>query len=397
MSHDLFVRLSKYRPTERITPLENFFTELVRYFLAQEPAACREFLEVVLGNEAENFRLQKVESQELTKSKNTNLTGLFLDLVLHSDKSELIIENKVDSELGKDQLLNYLNYASERADRRVVVVSRDHNEIVEQAPFKGHSQFVGDGEVLWWEIADRWSKGKAHSNQFLVDSVLRFMEANQMGPLEPYQMEDMATSRLWNSFIDKTGKIVDRLSKRIRQPDWAMGGKFKWEGVFPKRKVGLQVQNGLLWYIPYSPANATPVGSEFWYFVGFRFGNYGWFPPALEEGQPECVVSIDVWPPEPERVGKLMLDEAERLNSALTAPAFKIGYSENRGVSLFLRRQLKDFLDETDQPAAILDFLEKSHEKLWPVVPKIHEHYRPETGPGVSCLPPTHSPILPSS
>ena len=57
--------------------------------------------------------------------------------------------------------------------------------------------------------------------------------------------------------------------------------------------------------------------------------------------------------------------------------AFQLGDSENRkGVFLFRRRQLKDFLDETDQPAAILNFLEECHKKLEPVVPKIHEHYR---------------------
>jgi hypothetical protein len=50
-----------------------------------------------------------------------------------------------------------------------------------------------------------------------------------------------------------------------------------------------------------------------------------------------------------------------------------------------------------DQAAAILKFLEESHGKLDPVVPKVHEHYRQGTGPGVSWLPPTHSPILPSS
>ena len=51
--------------------------------------------------------------------------------------------------------------------------------------------------------------------------------------------------------------------------------------------------------------------------------------------------------------------------------------SENRkGVFLFRRKPLKDFLDETDQPAAILNLLEESHKKLEAVVPKTHEHYR---------------------
>jgi hypothetical protein len=51
--------------------------------------------------------------------------------------------------------------------------------------------------------------------------------------------------------------------------------------------------------------------------------------------------------------------------------------SENRKRVLLLRRKpLRDFIEETDQAAAILNFLEESHRKLEPVVPKIHEHYR---------------------
>jgi hypothetical protein len=257
MQNDLFVRLSKYPPTKEVTPLENFFNELVGYFLEQEPAACQDFLEAILGSDSKDFVVQEVATQEPTESKNPKLSGLYLDLVLRSTDSELFIENKLGSELGHDQLLNYLNYASERPGARVVVVSRDHNEIVEQASFKGHSRFVGDGEVLWWEVADRWSKGKTYSNQFLVESVPRFMEAKQMGPLEPYRMEKMAAPELWNNFSDKTGKILHRLSKKIRQPDWAKGGKFRSKGVYHGGEAGMHAYNGLLWYFPYSPAKAS--------------------------------------------------------------------------------------------------------------------------------------------
>ena len=44
MANDLFVRLSKYRPTEEMTPLENFFTELVGHFLELEAAARQDSL-----------------------------------------------------------------------------------------------------------------------------------------------------------------------------------------------------------------------------------------------------------------------------------------------------------------------------------------------------------------
>ena len=63
MSNDLFVRLALYAPREGQTFIENFFTELVGYLLKREPAACRDFLEVVFGSQAEDFRVQEVAIQ----------------------------------------------------------------------------------------------------------------------------------------------------------------------------------------------------------------------------------------------------------------------------------------------------------------------------------------------
>jgi hypothetical protein len=378
MSSDLFVRLSKYPPTKEMTPLENFFTELVGYLLEREPAACQDFLQIALGNQAKDFRAQRVMTQEPTQSKNPNLSGLYLDLVLRSDKSELIVENKVDSKLGRDQLLSYLDYASERPDACVVVASRDHNEVVEQKGLKDHPRFAG--EILWWEVADRWSKGKACSNRFLVDSLLEFMEVREMGALKPYKIEEMAAPGLWHEFDRKTQKILHRLSKKIPRPDWARGENYKSQGVYSGGKVGAHAYNGLLWYMPYDRDKPSAAYSNFWYFVGFSFGGLEWFLPLHEKGQPECIAFVGVWRPENEKVRGFMVEEAKRLSSGLSAPAFQVGDSENRkGVFLFRRRQLKDFLDETDQPAAILNFLEESHKGLEPAVPRVQERFRQGT------------------
>jgi hypothetical protein len=95
---------------------------------------------------------------------------------------------------------------------------------------------------------------------------------------------------------------------------------------------------------------------------------------------------------------EILEKDKEALNCDLSEALFDLGEPQKyRGLFLFRRKQLKDFIKERHQAAAILEFLEQSHEKLWPVVPKIHEHYRQEASPGVSWLPPTHSPILPSS
>jgi hypothetical protein len=70
----------------------------------------------------------------------------------------------------------------------------------------------------------------------------------------------------------------------------------------------------------------------------------------------------------------------EALNCDLSEPLFDLGEPQKyRGLFLFRRKPLKDFIKETDQAAAILNFLEESHKKLEPVVPEIHEHCRQGT------------------
>ena len=291
--------------------------------------------------------------------------------MLRSGGLELIVENKVDDKLEEKQLRQYLDYAQQRPNAHIVVASRDHNPVVEK--YILNPQFPQfKGEILWWQIADRWNKRKADfSKRCLVDGILEFMKEHRMGAFEPFLQEELISPNLCRSFMEKTDKILDRLHKVV-QPEWPHSEKYKANGVFSGGKVGVFAFNGLLWS---SPANTGAGQADFWYFVGFRYGSLEGLLPLLEASQPECIAFVGAWPPE--RVRELMAEEAKQLSAGLSAPAFEVDDSENGvGVFLFRRRQLKDFIEESDQAAAILGFLEQSHKKLEPVVPKIHEQHR---------------------
>ena len=59
----------------------------------------------------------------------------------------------------------------------------------------------------------------------------------------------------------------------------------------------------------------------------------------------------------------------EQLNAGLDGPTFQVIESENGSVFLCRRRALKDFLSLENQPAAILDFFQGSHERVKDTVP----------------------------
>jgi hypothetical protein len=373
MPNDLFVRLSKYAPRAGKSAIENFFTELVGHLLAQEDAALQEFLGFLPSNLADGLRDAKVTTQYSTESRNIELARLRPDLVLRSSAAELIVENKVDDKLEEKQLRQYLDYAQERRHAYVVVASRAHNSTVEK--FEHNPQFPRfEGEILWWQVADRWSKRRTDfSDKYLIEGVLEFMEENQMGAFEPFQQEEMSAPSLWREFVKKRDQILSRLSMKIGQATSLEACGLQPWGEYPSREtVGALIRKGLVWC---SPRDADPANSDFWYSLGFIYGRAQWLLPPLDEGQPECVAFVGAW--QPERVRDLMLEEAKRLSTSISAPAFRVDYSDKQGaVFLFRRRQLKDFMKESDQAAAILEFLEQSHKQLELVVPKIHQHYR---------------------
>ncbi len=80
MSENLFVRLSKYRPTAGKSAIENFFTELVGHLLAREDVARRAFLAFLPSNLADGLRDAKVTTQYSTESRNIDLAQLRPDL-----------------------------------------------------------------------------------------------------------------------------------------------------------------------------------------------------------------------------------------------------------------------------------------------------------------------------
>jgi hypothetical protein len=67
----------------------------------------------------------------------------------------------------------------------------------------------------------------------------------------------------------------------------------------------------------------------------------------------------------------------EQLNAGLGGPIFQVAESKDQnGIFLCRRRALKDFLNSENQPAAILDFFQKSHGLLSKLVPWAYSRHQ---------------------
>jgi hypothetical protein len=299
---DLFSRLAKYRPRPLKSSLEDFVTELVGYALENEPAISRAVGNFLLSstNEAPT-RDFKVCTQEYTQSDNVKLKGWRLDLVFRgSDGCILIVENKVNADPDRDQLLRYCRYARERTRHGqptwVVLVSRDIAHLA-----------VDDKRLLksqcWAEVMTRVAEvpiPKRRDRRF-VKSLLEFMKEQGMGALGDLTAADVATlaryktaQRSWEGFVGKTEHLLARVKSRIGTtlPQLPHLGEVKdldhkddWRGFG--------------WYDPPKPCNKPTEDRQFWYFVGVNFGvdNEWWFPPR-KENEPELVTYVATWPNE---------------------------------------------------------------------------------------------------
>jgi hypothetical protein len=380
---NLFVQLAKFRGRPERSSVENFFTELVAELLRQEKAILGETLRILLKGKEALPRAEHVEvrTQVRTCSRRPDLNGLVLDLVLECPTLKVIIENKVDSQLTKGQLDQYLDYAEEISPSKVAVISRD--PCLEAARCT-HRLFLHG--FFWSDLANAWSaRRESVSNQYLLKGVLEFMKEQNMGPTEPFDQEELRAPALWSSFSRKVHALMSCLPRRL-EPIGDPGDEKELNrtDLYSNRPdpSGRLKQSGLTG-TSWTPLSTPPgtVKCDFWYFVGFAYPPYReWWLPPLREKEPEVVVFVAMWPSSD--VGKF--EEQVRASvGPLLASGFELGLSEDRaGVMLFRRRPLREFLTEADSVSRIIEFLESSHRTLVASeqIPRLHELIRKQRG-----------------
>lgn len=381
----LFVQLAKFRGRPDRSSIENFFTELVAELFRREKAILDVTLETLLKGSAVLPPAEPVtvQTQVPTRSRRPELSGLQLDLVLDCRTVNVIIENKVDSQLTKGQLERYLDYAEEIGASKVAVISRDRCTEAERCD---HRLFLGS--FFWSDLADAWSaRRESVSNQYLLKGVLEFMKEQNMGPVEPFEEEELRAPALWCSFSRKMNALIQRLSRRIE----AIGGPGDRKdldhrepyGAGPSPEGGLN-EPGLIGTLWSSPVGTRAGDCDFWYFVGLAYPPYPewWLPPVPTE-EPEAVVPVGMWLSGPPSHVDQFQAELYPAVEALISQGFEVARTQNlQAVMLCRRRPLREFLAEDGSVTRIIEFLESSHRAVVTSgqIPRLHELIRKQRG-----------------
>jgi hypothetical protein len=340
--NDLFVRLSKYKPSEDRISLENFLTELVAYVIREEPAALREFL-ALISEDLPASEAWKIETQQ-------SVSGFFIDLLLRTKTHFLIVENKVDSDLGKEQLNNYLQVSRDHPGGRVAVFAKTLQREAFQC---GDPLFLR--QVLWSDLAERWRKLKALNDRRLMDNVLKFMEANNMGPWDPFQPAEIESPEHFRNLEAKLQSLTGEIDRQVvADPFASVPNVTRRPPPFTTIRSGYQ---GIGW----APKGENPASASYWYFLGFNYGRQpAWAIETQNEGEAEVLVFAAMWPGREKLEG--LREVVRKTCGSLLAAGFELQHSKDmRGLAIIRRRSLRDFLHEADQRKAVVNFILESH------------------------------------
>lgn len=223
MEDDLLIKLHKYRPREKKNPKENFFTEAIAFVYRNVPGLSDEVLSVLLRENVDG-RVVDVETQQTH-----NGSHIDLEITLSNGK-RLLCEHKIEADIhyvndeemeDKTQLDRYLEIA-EKNDWSVLLISLYDLDIDKRV--KDNPRFLGD--FRWSEIhniASEYLRRKTDSEDisdqesFVLQTILRFMEEENMQPGEKFEKEDMGSLKGYEGFRSKLRKFLDAIKVKLEK------------------------------------------------------------------------------------------------------------------------------------------------------------------------------------
>ena len=220
---NIFSVLNKYKPQEKITALENFFTESLKFILSLDKELLNNFVRKICGDK---FKLFKAPFELDSQTWHGNS---IIDLeITDNNRQKIFIEIKVnarenryfDDEEKEDfgQVEKYLKLNK----GYVCFIAKDQSDI----KIKSHKhKFLG--QIEWFEIykiiAEFFKKNKNKldkNNKYFITNFLEFMTEQNMKPFDGFNKKDIALAK--TDFMDFYGKLLNFLEevnkdKRIKK------------------------------------------------------------------------------------------------------------------------------------------------------------------------------------
>ncbi|MEH2222811.1 PD-(D/E)XK nuclease family protein [Nostoc sp.] len=333
-------------------PREDFFTEIVAYFLSLNNDILVDWLKHHSIINDDNYSSIKISTQQEHKGIESHTEDSRLDIVVELSTGlttdVIFIESKIGSKEGWEQLKKYADILSNLPNIRhriLIYITRDYDPKEEiKTP-----AFNLEPKVIFYQL--RWhqfyTRLQQHSTDILAQEILTFMRNNRMSHTNQFSSVDLLTMVNYNKTLHlMESTLNDEVQHEFKQ---AFGGvikgaasrtQWKWD----ERYIIYTHFSPSTWdlwcglgYFGLNPSNLTdyPYLGIFLQ-VSHRFGQR---PKIIESMQKIINDKPNLWTP----------------SNLKVLPAWS---------GIFYRKSLQEFLSEKDQLSAIKLFFQESIKEL---------------------------------
>lgn len=182
MSESLFSRLFHYRESEKLSPRENYLTEMLAWMIDSLPQFGREYVNYLCGKCEPNQIAETDNLFEVSAQTKVSVTNVFMDMVIKTDRNiGFICEHKVDSQLSENQIQKYLDCHNEIDDSlnvifKTVLLTKSTEQHKEKA----------DISITWYDVYEyfsgRFNNGKYDTlEKKIIEQFLMYLTEVGMG------------------------------------------------------------------------------------------------------------------------------------------------------------------------------------------------------------------------
>ncbi|MEH2164988.1 MAG: PD-(D/E)XK nuclease family protein [Nostoc sp.] len=335
-------------------PLEDFFTEIVAYFLSLNNHILIDWLKHHSIISDDNYSSIKISTQQEHKKLESHTEDSRLDIVVElSDglnTDVIFTESKVGSNDGKNALKKYADILSSLPNVRhriLIYITRDYDPKEIKTPAFNLEPKVNFYQLRWHQFYDRLQQ---HATDILAQEILTFMRRNGMSSTNQFSSVDLLTMVNFN----KTLSLMESTLSQEVQHEF----KLVFGGVI-KGAASMTQWRWRSRYIIYTKFS----GDNFWCGLGFFNLN----PDSFTE-YPCLGIFLEVSPTFGERpkIIKSMHNVVSKKPDIWTPENLTILPDWS---AIFYRKSLQEFLSQENQLSAIKDFFLKSINELKNIQP----------------------------
>lgn len=299
---NLFSRLLLYRPTNKVSPRENFVTELLCEVTRRDPIMKDQYLhflwEILGMPQQEDFTGWTITTQYvLGSSRRPDIA------ILDSENSpKIFIEHKIDSPPDLDQLKHYSKFENDGhkyEERHAVILLTKYRGISrsEEQELQKHCPF----RILWWrdlgsfliERIGTVSKPESLVSNTILGEFVKFLEEEKMVERTSFDIENLIAFKGIYEGLRIIGLALDHEDVRSRFLAYVDSDRYKDSSI---RSTQLQRFNRFVTY-----EQLLDFDSSTLLLIGVNFGEYahGKSITPNENGYASAIVTVQTDPRKP--------------------------------------------------------------------------------------------------